>query len=127
MTHIIGDYQLDNGLIAMHTLADKIYLCTQDPADFTGASSTYAGGNNNFGAGAAVGSPAASTSPTGRKVTTNAITAGSITASVTVTAWALVDSANSRLCANGALSVGQAVTSGNTFTLAAFDIKIADQ
>ena len=39
---------------------------------------------------------------------------------------AIVDTSNSRLLVTGSLSTSQAVTSGNTFTLAAFDIEIPD-
>jgi hypothetical protein len=127
MVAMVADQVLDNGLINTKALADKIYLCTADPADFTGATSTYAAGNKNFGAGNALTGPAASTSPTGRKLTTVAIPDGTVTATVTAAKWAVVDSANSHLLVNGALAASQAVTSGNTFTLAAFDIKIADQ
>jgi hypothetical protein len=41
--------------------------------------------------------------------------------------WALTDTANSRLLAAGSLASGQMVTSGNTFTLAAFDIRIPSE
>lgn len=127
MVAMVGDRVLDYGLLETKNLADKIYICTQDPPDFTGATSTYAAGNKNFGAGNALTGPVAGTAPIGRKVTTTAITDGTVTATVTAAKWAVVDSANSRLLANGALSASQAVTAGNTFTLGAFDIKIANQ
>jgi hypothetical protein len=127
MVSMVSDRTLDYGLLDTKTLADKIYICTQDPADFTGATSTYAAGNKNFGAGNTLTGPAAGTTPTGRKVTTVAITDGSVTATVTAAKWAVVDSVNSRLLVNGALNASQTVTSGNTFTLGAFDIKIANQ
>jgi hypothetical protein len=124
---MVADRVLDNGLIDTKNLADKIYICTADPADFTGATSTLAAGNKSFGAGSALTGPVAGTTPTGRKVTTAAITDGTVTATVTAAKWAVVDSVNSRLLVNGALLATQAVTAGNTFTLAAFDIKIANQ
>ena len=55
MANVVGDYALDNGLNAIHTYADKIYICSQDPLTFTDATSTYALGNNNFGVGNAFG------------------------------------------------------------------------
>jgi hypothetical protein len=127
MVAMVADRVLDYGLIDSKNLADKIYICTQDPPDFTSATSTYAAGNNAFLAGNALTGPVAGTTPTGRKFTTVAITNGLVTATVTAAKWAVVDSVNSRLLVNGALSLSQAVTSGNTFTLGAFDIKLADQ
>ena len=55
-----------------------------------------------------------------------AITDGSVTANGTASHWAITDTGNSRLLATGALAASQAVSSGNTFTLGAFDIGIPD-
>jgi hypothetical protein len=127
MASVLADYILDNGLVILDTLATHIYICSAtDPTTYTEATSTFALGNKNFGAGAAFGAPAAG-SPNGRKVTSNAITDGNVTGTGTAAKWAVVDSVNSRLYCNGALSATQAVTSGNTFTLAAFDIRIPNQ
>ena len=52
------------------------------------------------------------------------ITGGSVTGSGTAAYWAITDAA-SVLVATGALSSSQAVTSGNTFSLASFTIRIA--
>jgi len=60
----------------------------------------------------------------GRKITVDEITGGTVTGTDDATHWALVD--GSILYATGALSSSQAVTSGNTFTLDAFDIEIPD-
>lgn len=121
----LNDRVLDNGLSVLDTEADKIFICSAEPATYTAATTTNALGNKTFSAGAAFGSPAAR-SPTGRKVTSTAITDGSVTGTGTSTAshWAVVDSANSRLLAAYSLSATQAVTSGNPFTLPAFDIGI---
>lgn len=120
----VGDRVLDLGLNVLDTEATHIYICgTSEPSTFTAASSTNALGNKNFGAGAAVGSPAAG-SPNGRKVTTTAITDGTVTATGTAAYWAITDNTNSRLLATGTLSASQAVTSGNSFTLPAFDIRL---
>ncbi len=122
----VGDYVLDNGLQALDTLATHLYLCHTLPTTFTEASSTYAVGNKNWGAGNAVGAPAAG-SPNGRKVATVAITDGSITAtnaSPGAGFWALTDNTNSRLYAAFSLAAAQPVTSGNTFQLPTFDIRL---
>lgn len=116
----IADRVLDNGLTVLDTEANRLDICSQEPTTFTQAASTYTLGNKT---GATVGSPAAR-SPSGRKVTVAAITDGTVTATGTATHWSLVDIVNSRLLATGALSASQAVTSGNTFTLGAFDIGI---
>lgn len=120
----VQDRVLDLGLNVLDTEATHIYInYTSEPTTFTEASSTKACGNKNFGAGAAVGSPAAG-SPNGRKVTTTAITDGSVTATQTAGWWSITDNTNSRLLATGTLAATQAVTSGNTFTLGAFDIRL---
>jgi len=126
MANVVGDYALDNGLNAVKNLADKIYICTNDPLTFVDATSTYALGNKNFGAGGCFGAPGAG-SPNGRVIASTQITDGSITATGTAAKWAVVDSANSRLLANGSLAASQAVTAGNTFTLASFNIRLPNQ
>lgn len=126
MANVVGDYGLDNGLIGIRTLADKIYLCSQDPLTYTDAVSTYALANNVFGAGNAFGAPAVG-APNGRQITSVAITAGTVTGTGTATKYAVVDSVNSRLLANGSLASGQAVTAGNQFTLAPFNIRLPNQ
>lgn len=126
MANVVGDYALDNGLNAIHNLADKIFICSQDPLSYTDAVSNYALGNNNFGVGGAFGAPGAG-SPNGRQITSVAITAGTVTATGTAAKWAVVDSVNARLLANGSLAAAQAVTSGNQFTLAPFNIRLPNQ
>jgi hypothetical protein len=100
-------------------------VCSQQPTDFTTATSTYALGNKNFGVGNAFGAP--TTGSPGRSVTSTAITDGAVTASGTVTAWAAVDSVNSLLLASGPLSGGQAVTAGQTFSLSALTVRLPGQ
>jgi len=120
---VLDNYVLDNGISVLDTLADKIFICSQEPTTYTEASSTYALGNKNFGVGAVFAAPAGA-SPDGRQVTTVAITDGSVTANGTVARWAVVDSVNSRLYAQGALTGGKAVTNGQTFALDSFTIRM---
>lgn len=125
----VGDRVLDNGLTTIDTEARRIYLCHTLPTTYTEATSTYAVGNKDFGVGGVTGAPAAAT-PNGRKVTTNAIADGSITAtnaSPGAGFWAIVDDANSRLLAAFTLAAAQPVTNGNTFGLAAYDIRLPNQ
>lgn len=122
MSVTLGDRVLDVGLTALDTECDKIHVCSSTPTDYADTL-TKSLGNKNFGAGNAFGSPAAG-SPDGRKVTSAAITDGSVTASGTVACWAAVDSSNSRLLATGSLTGGMAVTNTWVFTLDAFAIHL---
>jgi hypothetical protein len=112
----------DNGLTVLDTEANKVLVTSQEASTYTEANSTYALGNSTS---LSIGSPA-DRSGGGRKVAVASITDGSVTATGTATHYALVDTNNSRLLATGALTASQAVTSGNTFTLATFDIGIPD-
>ena len=126
MANIVADIVLTNGLTILDTQSDKLYIVSQDPANFTEATSTYALGNKNFGAGAVFGTPYAAT-PNGQRVTSNPITDGVVTANGTAAGWAVVTSGSSRMDVNGDLSAAQVVSSGNTFTLGAFDVRIPNQ
>lgn len=119
----IADTVFDNGLSAITANVDRLYICSADPVlDFTNASSTYKLGNK-LSWSVASGNPQ-NGATNGRRVLTPAITDGSVTGSGTATHWALCS--GSVVYASGSLSASQAVTSGNTFTLAAFSVTIAD-
>jgi len=92
------------------------------PTSYAEATSTYSLGNKSS---PSVSAPSDRTGG-GRKVTVSAITDGNVTATGTAAFYALCDTANSRMLAQGSLNSSQAVTSGNTFTLSAFDIGIPD-
>ena len=112
----------DNGLTTLDTEANKVLVTSQEASTYAEANSTYALGNSTS---LSIGAPA-DRSGGGRKVAVASITDGSVTATGTATHYALVDTNNSRLLATGSLTASQAVTSGNTFTLATFDIGIQD-
>jgi len=118
----LNDRVLDNGLTVLDTEANRLDICSQEPATYAEATSTYTLGNKTS---LSIGSPG-DASPNGRKVTVAAITDGTVTGTDDATHWAITDTVNSRLLAAGSLSAGQLVTSGNTFTLAAFDVRIPD-
>lgn len=118
----LGDRVFDNGLTVLDTEANRLDICSQEPATYTAATSTYTLGNKTS---LSIGAPADRTGG-GREVTVTAITDGTVTGTGTATHYAIVDTTNSRLLATGALSASQAVTSGNTFTLASFKIGIPD-
>ena len=116
----LNDRVLDNGLSVLDTEANRLDICSSEPSSYSEATSTYTLGNK---AGISIGSPEAR-SPSGRKVVVAEISGGSVTGTGTAAYWAITDTANSRLLAAGSLSSSQAVTSGNTFSLATFEIGI---
>lgn len=125
MVSMLEDVVLDSGLTTLDTLTSHIFICQAEPTTYAIASTSGLLGQKSWGAGNAFGSPAAGVTPTGRKVTSIAITDGTITTSGTASWWAACGTAS--LHAHGLLSSTQVVTSGNTFTLAAYDIKCANQ
>lgn len=118
---LFADYALD-GALAKIQEGTRVDICSSEPASYATATGGASLGNKT---GVSVGAPGDGT-PNGRKVTVPALSAGTTTATGTATHWALTDPANSRLLAAGALSASQAVTSGNPWTLAAFDIRVPD-
>jgi len=111
---------MDSGLSWAVTNGTRLDLCSQEPTTYAGATSTYTLGNET----ASLGSPS-DNSPDGRKVTVAAISGASVTGTGTATHWAITNG-SSVLVATGSLTASQAVTSGNQFNLAAFDIAIRD-
>ena len=118
----LNDRVFDNGLTVLDTEANKITITSQEVTTYTEGNATYALGNSTS---ISIAAPSDRTGG-GRKVTVSAITAGSVTANGTATHYAILDTVNSRLLATGSLTASQVVTSGNTFTLSAFDIGIPD-
>lgn len=119
----IADRVLDNGLTVLDTEANAIHICNTEPTTFAQATTTASLGNASAGNFPGIGAPAAGT-PNGRQVTVSAVTNGSVTATGTASHYAIVDTVNSRLLATSSLSATQSVTSGNTFTLASFTVRI---
>lgn len=116
---ILADRVLDLGLTVLDTEPTALHICSSEPATFAAVAGVTLGSK----ATPAIGAPVART-PSGRKVTVSAITDGAVTANGTASHYAIVDATNSRLLAAAALAAPQAVTNGNVFTLAAFDIGI---
>ena len=117
----IHDNVYDNGLAILDTYADRLDLCSQEPTTYAEATSTYTLGCKTT---ITVGSP--EDGATGRKVAVSAISAGSVSGTNTATHFALTDVSSVTLMITGALAAPQAVTSGNEFTLTAFDITLPD-
>ena len=118
----LNDRVFDNGLTVLDTEVNVLHICGTLPTTYTEATSTYTLGNKTS---PTVSAPSDRTGG-GRKVTVSAITDGNVTGTGTAVYYALCDTSNSRMLAQGSLSASQAVTSGNTFTLGAFDIGIPD-
>jgi hypothetical protein len=111
----LNDLVLDNGLSIISGSNRRLDICSAEPTTYTAATSTLSLGNKT---GLTVPAPVART-PSGRKVVVPQVVsgaAGSVTGTDDATHWALTDPANSRLLVAGALSAGQVVTSGNTWT-----------
>lgn len=117
----LNDEVFDSGLDWLDTNATRLDICSQEPATYAGATSTYTLGNKT---GINPNAPADKAGG-GREVVIPAITDGSVTGTGTATHWALTNGVDT-LVATGALSASQGVTSGNTFTLTSFAIGIPD-
>ena len=109
----------DDALLAyITTNGTRLDICSSQPAVYADIATYTLGNKTSIGyTGPAAGSPS------GRKVTVNAISGGSVTGNGTAAYWAISD-ASSILVATGQLSSSQAVVSGNTFSLTAFDITV---
>jgi hypothetical protein len=117
----LADYILDLALAELDTATTTLYITSAEATTYTQAASTYKLGTKTS---LSIGAPGDRT-PNGRKVTVAAITDGVVDSTGTATHWAITKDGTT-LMATGALSASQAVTSGNTFTLGAFDIGIPD-
>lgn len=117
----IGNEVFDAALSYISANTENLYICSQEPTTFTEASSTYALGSK---ASPTFTGPADDTS--GRKLTVDAISDGSVSATGTAAWVALTDDSGTLLLVAQALASSQAVTNGNTFTLTAFDINLQD-
>lgn len=124
MAASLEDRVLDFGLNELDTLSTQIFICSSEPTTLAQATATFLLGFKSFAAGSLFGAPAAG-APNGRKVSSVAITDGTITTSGTANWWAVI--AATSLHAHGSLSASQVVTAGNSFTLASFDIRIPNQ
>lgn len=119
----LEDRVLDFGLNVLDTESVYLSICSSEPTTIAIAATSGLLGYKSFGAGAVFGAPAAYGAPSSaRKVSSAAISDGTITTSGTASWWAVY--AAGTLHAHGTLSAAQVVTSGNTYTLTSFDIRI---
>jgi hypothetical protein len=118
----MNDSLLDLILQELEDNGGRLDICSQEPATYTEATSTYTLG---YKTGITYTGPA-DRSPNGRKTQVDAISGGSVTGTGTASHWAISYVAGTELYAASSLASSQGVTSGNTFSLAAFDIGIPD-
>jgi hypothetical protein len=117
----IIDAAFDAAIGYMITNGTRLDITSQEATTYAEATSTYTLGNKTS---ITLGSAEAGDTD-GRATAVPAITDGSVTGTGTATHWAITNGSDT-LVATGALSSSQAVTSGNDFTLATFDITIRD-
>ena len=113
------DAMLDAALNYIGTNATQIFVCSSEPQNYTEASSTYALTSTE----AVTFQAAENGDASGRKITVDEEADMSITASATALHVALT-SADTLLYVTTCTS--QALTSGGTVTVPAWDIEIAD-
>lgn len=128
MTKTVDDVVLDAALNQIRTSADKLVVCIGAPANYTEANTNSPTGKR---CGQRTITSANFTGPAngdvnGRKLTINQQTGITVDVSGTADHVALVDDTASVLLAVTALAASQAVTAGNTMTVNAFDLEIAD-
>ena len=122
MVAFLTDSIMDNGLAYMISNGSRLDICTQQPANYTEATSTYTKGNKT-----SLTSTGPADHTSGRKATIPAITDGAVTGDGTVTHWGYSKTtATTELLAAQSLTGSQAVTNGNTFTLDAIIVSIGD-
>jgi hypothetical protein len=114
------DNALDSGLSWITTNGDTLDICSQAPATYTEATTTYSLGT----AAVTIASPS-DKSGGGREVIIPAVASQSVTGTGTSTHWAITDGA-STLIAWGLLSASTSIVAGNTFTTNAFAIGYSD-
>src|SRR3954454_17441571 len=120
----LEDRGMDLGLNVLDAESTAIYIVSSPTGPTSYALATSGAGSlgfKSFGAGAMFNTPSAAADGNGRRITSNAVTDGTIVTPGTAAWWAIVAAASS-LHAHGSLAANQAVTAGNTFTLSAFDI-----
>lgn len=116
----MNDAVYDAGLDEIRTNATVLYICSQEPANLTEASTTYKLATKTTPSIAAPSDKAGG----GRECVVSAITDGVVNNNGTATHWAICD--GTRLLAANALLASQVVTAPNPFTLAAFAFSFND-
>jgi len=119
MVAYLHDDALDNGLAEIDDNVTVLHILSQAVTVY-GDVATYSLGNKTP---PVIGVPEAG-DVSGRKIVVSAITDGSVTGTGTASHYALVSGSKLYVCQE--LDTPQGVTSGNTFSLEAFDIEYPD-
>ena len=118
-----ADSLLDLPLQYIKDNGSRLDICSAEPANYTEATSTYTLGNKT----SITYTGPQNGDSSGRKIIVDAISGGSVTATGTASHWAISKTTSTvALLTAKNLSSSQAVTNGNTFSLAAFNITIPD-
>ena len=119
----INDVELDALLNSIQDNVETLHICSQQPANYTEAATTYTLGNK----ATPVMAEPSDRGGGGRESIVSAVADGLVTADGDASHWALVkDSATARLLAAGSLDAPQTVTDGNPFTLTTFAVGVPD-
>jgi hypothetical protein len=121
---------MDGALNVVKNNATRLCVCSAEPTTYAEATTTYDGGASKYKLAIKTITSSDFTGPAdgdtnGRKLTVNQAATLSVEASASATHVALCDSANSKLL-YVTTCTSQALTSGNTVTVPAWDIEIAD-
>lgn len=119
---LLSDDALDYGLDAF-LIANKILVCIGFPRTYAQANNQKLGAKD-MGIGGVIASGPVDASPSGRKITTAAVSNGPITTNGTPQCWAIIDEANTRLLATGVMTGSEAYTTMDAFNLEAFTINL---
>lgn len=120
---------LDQALTYLGTNALRIDLCGSEPTTYTEATSTFTLANATGGAGftAPLVAAPANKAPNGRQVSTAAVSAASVTGTATAN-WAAITKNTATTALLVVLAItAQALTSGNTWSMATSTIGIPNQ
>lgn len=118
----VHDDVLDGALNIIKNNCTRITLCSQEPTSYTEANATYALADVTVDSSDFTN---ADGDTSGRKLTVAAQSGVSVDSSGTSNHVALLDVSNTKLL-YVTTHTGQALTSGNTADIGAFDIEIAD-
>lgn len=119
---VLTDNVLDSGVSYASTNVDRIDICSQEPATYTEATSTYTLGNKTS---PSIGAPQ-DRAGGGREVEAASFSDGSVTATGTASHFAWNYTGNTELVTAEALSSSQGVTNSNSFSLTAHAVGIPD-
>lgn len=126
MSKYVPDTSIDDMLSVIADNCTRLVICSTQPTTFTEANATYALADITITAGDGNGDLTIANGDTsGRKLTFLQQTGVTVDASGTAQHVAALDVTNSKLLAVTTCT-SQAVTSGNTATINAFDLEVSD-